>query len=204
VVSLASIAAELLRLRPVSVASLFFAMPSLAGVVWASRPIRARLGLVLAALLWSWLGDWVGDLNDSVLVKIAFFLPAQLCYVAAFWPFRASSLLRRPAWSFTYAAAAGLSIVGISTAAGSMAPAVLAYGCSVVLMAALATGVHPLTGIGAGSFLISDFLIGLTTFAVPTSSPTARAVIKATYLMGQLLIARGVMADGTRCQPSTT
>jgi uncharacterized membrane protein YhhN len=70
------------------------------------------------------------------------------------------------------------------------------------LMTALATGAHPLTGIGAGSFLISDFLIGLTTFAVPTSSPTARAVIKATYLIGQLLITWGLTVDTEQRLPT--
>jgi uncharacterized membrane protein YhhN len=202
-VSLATVTAELLRLKPVSVVSLFCAMPSLVGVVLASRPIRARLGLVLTALLMSWLGDWVGDLT-SVRVKIGFFLLAQLCYVAAFWRFRADSMLRRPVWSLAYVATTGLSILGISMSAGSMAPAVLAYGCSIALMTALATGAHPLTGIGAGSFLISDFLIGLTTFTAPSSSPTARAVIKATYLIGQLLIICGLMANTEQRPPTAS
>jgi uncharacterized membrane protein YhhN len=202
-VSLATVTAELLRLRPAAVVSLFCAMPSLAGVVLASRPIRARLGLVLTALLMSWLGDWIGDLT-SIRVKIGFFLIAQLCYVAAFWRFRADSVLRRPAWCVAYAVTTGLSILILSTSAGSMAPAVLVYGCSIALMTALATGVHPLTGIGAGSFLISDFLIGLTTFAVPTSSPTARAVIKVTYLIGQLLITCGLTADTEQGPPTAS
>jgi uncharacterized membrane protein YhhN len=203
VVSLATVTAELLRLRPAAVVSLFCAMPSLAGVALASRPVRTRLGLVLTALLMSWLGDWVGDLT-SVRVKLSFFLLAQLCYVAAFWRFRADSVLRRPAWCLAYGVTTGVSVLIISRSAGSMAPAVLAYGCSIALMTALATGAHPLTGIGAGSFLISDFLIGLTTFAVPTSSPTARAVIKATYLIGQLLIIRGLTADTEQRPPTAS
>jgi uncharacterized membrane protein YhhN len=203
VVSLVTVTAELLRLRPAAVVSLFCAMPSLAGVALASRPVRTRLGLVLTALLMSWLGDWVGDLT-SVRVKLSFFLLAQLCYVAAFWRFRADSVLRRPAWCLAYGVTTGVSVLIISRSAGSMAPAVLAYGCSIALMTALATGAHPVTGIGAGSFLISDFLIGLTTFAVPTSSPTARAVIKATYLIGQLLIIRGLTADTEQRPPTAS
>jgi uncharacterized membrane protein YhhN len=194
-VSLVNVTAELLGVDALSVGSLFFAMPSLIGVVLASGTVRARLGPIVAALLFSWLGDWVGDLSNTILTKIGFFLAAQACYTAAFWPLRASSLLRRRGWTAAYALTVGGALAWAATAAGAMAPAVAVYGCAVGLMVALATGVHPLTAVGAGSFLISDFLIGLTTFVAPGAYPRAGVLIKASYLIGQLLMVSGIVAQ---------
>jgi hypothetical protein len=70
----------------------------------------------------------------------------------------------------------------------------LGYGCSVGMTLMLATGGHPLTAVGAGSFLVSDFLIALTTFVRPHRSRWAGCVFKATYLVGQLLIVSGTRA----------
>ena len=93
VVALVDVAAELFALDRLSWASLFLAMPSLAATVLAGGPLETSSSLVVAALLFSWLGDWVGDLSTGVLIKLLLFLGAQICYVAAFWPFRSGSVL---------------------------------------------------------------------------------------------------------------
>jgi len=171
-------------------------MPSLLATVLADGPLQTSTSLVVAALLFSWLGDWVGDLGSGVLIKLVFFLAAHICYVAAFWPFRTGSILKRRGWCLIYTLVVGALLAWVAMAAGTMSAAVLVYGCSIGLMSALASGVHPLTAVGAGSFLISDFLIAVTTFVLPTRSRWAGCVIKASYLMGQLLI-----VSGTRARP---
>lgn len=190
--ALVNVASGLVGGEVVSDVTLFLAMPILVCALRAARRVHAQLGLVVAALVFSWLGDWVGGLT-STLIKIAFFFPAQVCYVAAFWPFRARSVLRRPRWGLVGV----LVIVGLLAVvvpgAGALAPAVIIYGCSVGLMAVLATGVHRLTAIGAGSFLVSDCLIALTTFVTPGESPGSVSLIMATYFTGQLLIVLGIV-----------
>lgn len=193
-VSLVNVTSEVFEQDRVSAVSLSLAMLSLVMTVPALRPIQVRLSLVVTALFFSWLGDWVGDLSATVSVKLACFLAVHICYAAAFWPFRTGSIVTKPGWCVVYTLLAGVSLAWVAMAAGTMSPAVLAYGCSVSLMAALATGVHPITAVGAGSFLISDVVIAVTTCVVPTKSRWTHAAIKASYLLGQLLIVCGTRA----------
>ena len=158
--ALANVTAEVFELHRLSWASLFLAMPSLAARVLADGRLHSFSSLVVAALVFSWLGDWVGDLGSGVLVKLVLFQAAHICYVAAFWPFRSGGILTRRPWSLICTLAVG---AWLAMAAGPMSTALLVYGCSVGLMSALATGVHLLTAVGAVSFLVSDFLIALTT-----------------------------------------
>ncbi len=194
VVSAVNVTSELFELHRLSSVSLFLAMPSLVATVLADESLQDSSWLVVAALLYSWLGDWVGDLGTTVVVKLVFFLAAHICYVAAFWPYRAGSILERWEWCVIFALVVGASVAWVAMRAGTMSPAVLVYGCSVGLMAGLATGVHPLTAAGAASFLVSDFLIALTTFVLPTRSRWAGGIIKASYLTGQSLIVFGTRA----------
>ena len=146
VLSVADVVAELTdqslltRLLPVAL------MPLLAGFLWWSGPRDAVARWVLVGLGFAWLGD---SLGDPLLVKIAFFLGAQLAYCLAFRPRWRSSLLARPGPRIAYAVGLGALVVVVSLQAGSLLVAVLVYGASLALMVALATGVSRLATVGA-------------------------------------------------------
>jgi uncharacterized membrane protein YhhN len=95
VVSLVTVSSEVFERKAVSSVSLSLAMPSLVGTVLAARTATVRRSLIVAALIFSWLGDWVGDLSGTVSIKLAFFAAARACYVRAFWPMRSGSILTR-------------------------------------------------------------------------------------------------------------
>ena len=71
-------------------------------------------------------------------------------------------------------------------------------GLCLTLMAALATGVHPLAGVGGAVFFVSDGLIALNAFAVWYAPPVPGFWVMATYLAGQALIAAGVVTSVRR------
>jgi uncharacterized membrane protein YhhN len=191
VVALADLVAELFAWRLVALIALALCMPTLTGFLLAAR-VRDRLTLLVAiGLVFSWCGDVFGN---SILIKIAFFLVAQLCYAGAFWPYRARSVLRRrPPIAVAYALVVLLIIVVVAPPAGILAPAVIIYAATIGTMAVLATGVGRATAIGAAVFIVSDTLIALTTFVVPGRLPLETFWIMASYLTAQALIVWGVV-----------
>ena len=191
-VAAAELVAEVGRWELTSLIALALCMPCLLGFLLTARTERDRLTrLVAIALVFSWCGDMFGF---AVLVKIAFFGVAQICYAGAFWPYRARSVLRRrPPLAALY----GLVILGIivvvAPAAGPVAPAVIVYAAANGTMALLATGLGRLAAAGAAIFIVSDTLIAVTTFVVPGRLPLESLLIMATYLSAQLLIILGVV-----------
>jgi uncharacterized membrane protein YhhN len=193
--------------------SQWFLMPLLAAWVLAAtsgRP-RGRLArLTLAALAASWLGDTAPDLvpsSSSFLVMVGFFLCAQLCYAAAFWPFRARSVVgsphpgssARPRWRPAGAVAYGGALVALVAACapgtGSLLVPTVVYGVCLVAMAALATGVNGRVALGGAIFLVSDSLIALHAFTSWYAVPQHGFWVMLTYVVGQALIATGVVAQ---------
>jgi uncharacterized membrane protein YhhN len=151
--------------------------------------------LVLLALGFSWLGDTVPMLFSGgarFLVMVGFFLCAQVAYLAAFLPDRRRSVLRRPA-VLAYAAAFCALLVACAPGAGGLLVPVIVYGVCLTLMAVLATGVHPLTGLGGAMFFVSDGLIALDAFATWYTPPAPGFWVMSTYIVGQALIAAGVV-----------
>jgi uncharacterized membrane protein YhhN len=191
-VAATELVAEVGRWELASLIALALCMPCLLGFLLTARTERDRLTrLVAIALVFSWCGDMFGF---AVLVKIAFFGVAQICYAGAFWPYRARSVLRRrPPLAVLY----GLVILGIivvvAPAAGPVAPAVIVYAAAIGTMALLATGLGRLAAFGAAIFIVSDTLIAVTTFVVPGRLPLESLLIMATYLSAQLLIILGVV-----------
>jgi uncharacterized membrane protein YhhN len=184
--------AELAHWRLVALIALALCMPALLGFLLTASPVRDRLTkLVAIALVFSWCGDVFGF---DILVKIAFFLVAQLCYAGAFWPYRARSVLRRrPPIAALYGLVV-LAIIGVvAPPAGPLAPAVIIYAAVIGTMAVLATGLSRLTAVGAVVFIGSDAIIALTTFVVPGRFALDTFAIMATYLLAQLLIVLGVV-----------
>lgn len=165
-------------------------MPLLAWCCWAGAVRRTRLViLVLIALGFSWLGD----LSAGVLIKIGFFLIAQIVYIVAFRPSWRLSLIARPPLAIAYAVVLAGLIGMVSVAAGPLAGPVAVYGASLAVMAMLATGVGRLTGIGGALFLVSDIVLAVELFVAPGAIPSALFVNMALYLPAQLMITLGVL-----------
>ncbi|NUT53334.1 MAG: lysoplasmalogenase [Saccharothrix sp.] len=173
-------------------------MPVLAAVVWLvttgvrrSRTVR----LVLLALAFSWLGDSVpGLFSDDArfLTMVGLFLCAQVAYAAAFWSRWRESALRRPSLVW-YLLAFGVLVGACAAGAGALLVPVLVYGACLTLMAVLATGVDRLAGVGGAVFFVSDGLIALGAFADWYHPPAPGFWVMLTYLVGQALIAAGVV-----------
>lgn len=175
-------------------------MPVLAALLVAALLVTARpwtrlTRLVLAGLGFSWLGDLVPHFLDgdaAFLTLVGLFAVAQSCYAAAFWPFRRAGVLRRPA-ALGYVAAAVLLVALCAAGAGPLLPAVAGYAGLITLMAVLATGVHPLTAVGAAVFMVSDALIALGAFAGWWGLWGQGFWVMSTYGVAQLLIVLGVL-----------
>jgi hypothetical membrane protein len=175
-------------------------MPLLAAALWcatsAPRPRLVRLALV--ALGCAWLGDtlpafFAGD--AAFLVMVGGFLAAQLVYAAAFWPWRARSLARRP-WALAAYAGLAAALVGLCApgAGGVLLAAVVVYAACLVTMAILATGVHPFAGAGGAVFLASDAMIALGAFTPWFPTDGAGFWVMLTYVAAQCLLVAGVLA----------
>ena len=165
-------------------------MPLLAWSFWTGAVRRTRLViLVLVALGFSWLGD----LSAAVLIKIGYFLVAQIVYVVAFRPSWRRSLIARPPLAIAYTLALAGLIGVVAVAAGPLAGPVAVYGASLAVMAVLSTGVGRLTGIGGALFLLSDIVLAVELFVAPGAIPYALFVNMALYLPAQLMITLGVL-----------
>ncbi len=193
--------------------SQWFLMPLLAAWVVAATTGRSRdriVRLTLAALVASWLGDTVPDLvpsGASFLAMVGFFLCAQACYIAAFWPFRSRSVLgslraastgRRRARATATVAYVVVFIALVAACApgtGSLLVPTIVYGLCLVSMAALATGVNGRVALGGAIFLVSDSLIALQAFTSWYALHQHGFWVMLTYVVGQALIASGVVAQ---------
>jgi uncharacterized membrane protein YhhN len=176
-------------------------MPLLAGVLWCetSSPRGRLVTLVLVALGLSWLGDSAPKLTSgdtSFLVMIAFFLLAQVAYIAAFLPSRGGSVLHvHRVRLLAYVAVVAALVLACAPGAGALLAPVLAYGACLGTMAVLSTGVNRFTAVGGALFLVSDGLIALDAFVDGFGLPAQGFVVMATYLAAQALIVAGVLLE---------
>jgi uncharacterized membrane protein YhhN len=173
-------------------------MPLLLGVLLAAaRPETRLLRATAAALVFSWLGDLflMPDGDTWFLLGLAAFLGAQVCYCVGFatrWV--DSPLRRRRALVAPYAAWWLLLLAVLGPDLGGMVVPVAVYGAVLCTVAALATGVHRTTTIGALLFVVSDSVLAATSLSDRVSVPADGAVVMATYTLGQALIVLGVLA----------
>lgn len=197
-VALTQVIAEALGAGVVSGVGLVVAMPVLIGALLSTGLQRERVGrLLLLGLTFSWLGDALGWF---ILIKIIFFLLAQICYVAAFWPYR-RRMVRHPAALLAYVVVIAALVVAVGREAGWLVPAVILYGAALGLMAVLSTGVGRLAGLGGAVFVVSDAVLGVDTFVERWAVPGAGTVIMVTYLSAQLLLVLGVL-QAMRTRPA--
>lgn len=195
VVALVNVFAEGSGFIAAAFVTVALAMPLLIAVTLVERVRADRLTfLVVVALFFSWLGDWLGDLLvPHVLFKIIFFFVGHVFYIMAFLPYRRSSLLRRPPALVAYLVVIGALLAWIAPRSGALAPLVVIYGLLLVTMAVLASGLNWLTGVGAMIFVGSDLSIAVTSFALPGRIEESELLIMSTYLVAQLMIVLGVL-----------
>jgi uncharacterized membrane protein YhhN len=175
-----------------------FLMPLLVGFLLTStRPDTRLVRFTVAALVFAWLGDLflIPDGDTWFMLGLLGFLGAQVCYCVAFATrFGDSPLRRTPVWALPYAAWWALLLVVLGPDLGGLFIPVAVYGAVLCTMAALATGVHRWTTVGALLFLSSDSVLAATSLSDRLSIPADGAVVMTTYTAGQALIVLGVLA----------
>lgn len=183
-------------------------MPLLAvAVVWAlsasaPRPIRRGIaisaGLLLAGILFSWLGDGAAAffpaLPELPMMLLCFGL-AHIAYVVLMW--RGSGVSRRPLprWAFVYLLAYIVLVVLLVPHTGALTAPVVVYGLLLAATAASASRCGAVVAWGGAWFLVSDAILAFRIF-VPDAMPgwTGGTVMLA-YALGQGLIAYGISAS---------
>jgi uncharacterized membrane protein YhhN len=172
-------------------------MPLLAvPVIIAASRLRPRsaMFLLLAALLFSWLGDGVGALFPTapeLPLMLGFFGIAHLAYIALF----ARHLAYRPfpSWALFYAVWWIGMLVVLGPHTGGLLIAVAVYGLVLAGTAAFSARCHPLIATGGAFFLASDTILAFRLF-IPDSLPAwSNPAIMLTYTLGQGLIVAGAL-----------
>ncbi|WP_247630539.1 lysoplasmalogenase family protein [Microbacterium croceum] len=157
------------------------------------RP-RSSMVLLLAALLFSWLGDSAGALFPTapeLPLMLGFFGIAHLAYIALF----ARHLAQRsfPWWALAYAAWWIGMLLALGPHTGGLLIAVAVYGLVLAGTAAFSARCHPLIATGGAFFLASDTILAFRLF-LPASLPAwSSPTIMLTYTLGQGLIVTGAL-----------
>ena len=175
-----------------------FLMPLLLAFLLASARLGTRLlRLTAAGLVFAWLGDLflIPEGDTWFMLGLLGFLGAQICYCMAFATrFDDSPVRRNPAWALPFAGWWAVLMVVLGPDLGALLVPVAVYGAVLCTMAALATGVHRWTTIGALLFVSSDSVLAATSLSDRLSIPADGAVVMTTYTVGQALIVLGVLA----------
>ncbi|POH58184.1 lysoplasmalogenase family protein [Arthrobacter glacialis] len=172
-------------------------MPALMlAVFWGWHRLGAphARGLLLAGLLFSWLGDGAGTffpLAPTLPLMLLFFGVAHLCYMRAFWQHLAVKKLS--CWAFSFAAWWLVLVIVIGPRAGGLIIAVAMYGVVLGGTAALSTRCHPLVMCGGLFFLASDTILSFRIFALELMPDWTSGMVMLTYTVGQGLIVAGAL-----------
>jgi uncharacterized membrane protein YhhN len=142
------------------------ATPFLAGLAFATG---GDVALLLPGKTW-------------LMVGIGLFLGMQLCYLVGFLRIGRPGRVAIPGYGIVWLL---FAVVAAPKMGAVMIPG-LVYSATLVAMAAAATGVGRLSGIGAGIFVFSDLMISLG--VVGWSFHGLPVVIMATYILAQGLI----------------
>ncbi|WP_243226108.1 lysoplasmalogenase [Microbacterium sp. CIAB417] len=173
-------------------------MPLLAIPVLISARLKPRLAIVLllAALLFSWLGDGAGFLFPAapeLPLMLGFFGLAHVAYIVLFL-----RVLRRrrgmPWWALVYAVWWVAMIVILGPHTDGLLLAVGVYGLVLGATAALATRCRPLVTLGGAFFLVSDTILAFRLFLPDAMPDWTSPAVMATYTLGQGLIVAGALA----------
>jgi uncharacterized membrane protein YhhN len=172
-------------------------MPALIlAALWGGSRIGAgaALGLVVAALLFSWLGDGAGTFfpfAPELPMMLLFFGMAHLCYMRAFRRHLALRVL--PRWAVVFLGWWIVLLAVIGPRAGGLAVALAAYGLVLGGTAALATRCNPIILWGGLFFLVSDTILAFRIFALELMPDWTNAMVMLSYTVGQGLIVAGAL-----------
>jgi uncharacterized membrane protein YhhN len=181
--------------------------PLLAGWVWSLGGPR----LLVAGLLFCFLGDLFMDFPEAFAFGMAAFALAHVCFITLFVQRGAIDALRASAGG-TQRWRAGVALLYLVLAFGVIAwawpgfdpairPAVPVYALLLLGTASTAIALDTRAGLGAGLFVVSDMLISLG--AAGRLDPEAtwhRLAVMSLYLLGIFLIAAGVLNRELRTQ----
>ncbi|QAY74376.1 lysoplasmalogenase [Agromyces protaetiae] len=156
---------------------------------------RRMLGLLIAALAASWVGDVLLSFPGWFIPGLLAFLLAHVFYVVLFWRWsRGEPLARRvPLRALGYAAWYVGFVVLLAPHLGSLLPPVAVYGFVLGLMAVLAAGRGRLVAVGGALFVVSDSVLALGRFLPDYGFALHDLTVMSTYLAAQGLIAAGVV-----------
>lgn len=164
------------------------AMPVLLTYLFLTAPRQRLVWVTAVALFFSWLGDAFGIF---FLLKLLFFLVAQIAYCVAFWPYGRRVLQRLPL-AIAYAAGIAAALAYVVSHADGLRVWVMIYGVTLALMAVLAFGLSLRAGIGGLLFVLSDIVLGLDAFVVPLWLTYPGALNSLLYLPAQALLTMAV------------
>lgn len=167
---------------------------------------------VQAAQVFSWGGDLalLASGNRSFLTGVGSFAVAHACYIGAFATSRddraSATDPGSKAAAATWLAAGPLMAVAAGRKDPGLRVPVAAYAGILTAMFATSTmldrsiSARARRSILAGTslFLASDSLLGIQKFLLKEPSPALESAVMATYTAGQLLIAEGAVAAGSR------
>lgn len=172
-------------------------MPALAlAILWAGLRLQARVavGLLLAGVALSWLGDGAGTFFSGLptlpMMLLCFGL-AHLCYMTLFA--RHLAVRKLPPGALVYVAWWVALVIILWPMAGGLALAVTIYGVVLGGTAVLSTRCHPLVVWGGALFLSSDTILAFRIFALDLMPDWTNAMVMLTYTAGQGLIAAGAL-----------
>lgn len=172
-------------------------MPLLAlPVLVLARDLRPRITilLLLAAIVFSWLGDGAGAFFRALPelpLMLMFFGIAHIAYIVLF----ARHLARRrmPWWTLVYAAWWVAMIATLGPHTGGLLIAVAAYGIVLGGTAAFSARCHPLVAVGGAFFLASDTILAFRLFLPDALPAWSSPAVMFTYTIGQGLIVAGAL-----------
>ncbi|WGD38582.1 lysoplasmalogenase [Lysinibacter sp. HNR] len=197
VAALVNLVANVSGIKELIVLSKPLLMPALVLAVFLlfPRPRNRAFWLLLIALFWGWLGD-IALLFPGFwfVVGLLFFLCGQIVYSVLFG--KMIQKHRPPWWAICgYAVWFLMLLLIVGPHAGGLLIPLVCYGLSLVVMGTLASGCRPSVAAGAAFFVLSDSVIALDKFLPGFVLPQAGAIIMATYLTAQALIAAGVLRE---------
>lgn len=172
-------------------------MPALMlAAIWGMRRLsnKAVVGLLLAGLFFSWLGDGAGTFfpfAPTLPMMLLFFGMAHLCYMRLFW--RHVALRPLPGWALIFALWWVALLIVLWPRAEGLAIAVAAYGLVLGGTAALSTRCSPVILCGGIFFLASDTILAFRIFALELMPDWTSGMVMLTYTVGQGLIVAGAL-----------
>ena len=172
-------------------------MPLLAvPAIVAARRVRpaTAIALLLAALLFSWIGDSAGvflPAGAELPVMLGFFGLAHIAYITLF--VRHLTRRRMPRWALAYAVWWITLLILLGPHTGELFLAVAAYGLVLASTAALSARCSGLVAIGGAFFLASDTLLAFRLFLPGGLPGWSDPAIMSAYTLGQGLIVAGAL-----------